>query len=86
MYKDKNNVVQTIIAISLSLCILILIVKSALAFKSFYYFEVDRLNIETSLNMTKGEIIKNYDYVIDYLSSRENNTFKLPTLPSSLFG
>lgn len=86
MYKEKNKSVQTIIAISLSLCILILIVKFALAFKSFYYFEVDRLNIEATANMTKNEIIKNYDYTIDYLLGKQNGKFELPTLPSSLFG
>jgi integral membrane protein (TIGR01906 family) len=86
MSKEKNNVVQTLIAISISLCILILMVKFALAFKSFYYFEVDRLNIEATSNMTKGEIIKNYDYTIDYLLGKEGAKFELPTLPSSLFG
>jgi integral membrane protein (TIGR01906 family) len=84
--KEKNKVVQALIAISLSLCILILIVKFALDFKSFYYFEVDRLNIEATSNIPKGEIIKNYDYTIDYLLGREGTKFELPTLPSSLFG
>lgn len=86
MSKEKNKVVQTLIAISLSLCILILIINFALAFKSFYYFEVDRLNIEATSNMTKGEIIKNYDYTINYLLGKEGTKFELPTLPSSLFG
>ena len=86
MFKEKNEVLQTLIAISISLCILILIVKFALAFKSFYYFEVDRLNIETTSNISKDEIIKNYDYTIDYLLGKEGTKFELPTLPSSLFG
>ncbi|GAA3650584.1 TIGR01906 family membrane protein [Asaccharospora irregularis] len=86
IHKEKNKVVQTIIAISLSLCILILMVKFALAFKPFYYFEVDRLNIEATSNISKDEIIKNYDYTIDYLLGREGTKFELPTLPSSLFG
>ncbi|WP_073127722.1 TIGR01906 family membrane protein [Asaccharospora irregularis] len=86
MSKEKNNVFQTLIAISISLCILILMVKFALAFKSFYYFEVDRLNIESMSNMTKNEIIKNYDYTIDYLLGKKGTEFELPSLPSSLFG
>jgi len=86
MSKEKNNVFQTLIAISISLCILLLIVKFALVFKPFYYFEVDRLNIEATSNISKNEIIKNYDYTIDYLLGKKSTKFELPTLPSSLFG
>ena len=62
-----NKLFQILLTVTLSLFIIFSAVKLTLMFKPLYYFDIDYLNIEKESNFGRDEIIKNYDYVIDYL-------------------
>ncbi len=76
------------ISLSLILCLFIIFsaVKLTLMFKPLYYFDIEYLNIAEQSNFSKDEIIKNYDYVINYLLSPKGQEFKLPSIPYSEHG
>lgn len=88
--KTKNNkkykLIQSLFALFLSLFIISLSVKLTLLFKPLYYFDIDYLNIEKLSGFTKEEIIKNYNYVINYLLIPKMQEFSLPSLPYSEVG
>lgn len=59
---------------------------TALNFREIYYTDVDRLDIPEISGYTKQEIIKNYDYLIDYNTSFDDEEFKLPSMKFSREG
>jgi len=75
-----NKLLQILLAVALSLFIIFSAVKLTLMFKPLYYLDIDYLNIEKESNFGRDEIIKNYDYVIDYLLSQKEEDFKLPSI------
>ncbi|PRR83874.1 TIGR01906 family membrane protein [Clostridium vincentii] len=81
-----NKLFQILLTITLSLFIIFSAVKLTLMFKPLYYFDIDYLNIEEDSKFGRDEIIKNYDYVIDYLLSPKEDEFKLPSIPYTEYG
>lgn len=86
MNTKLNKPFQILLSISFALTIVILASKFTLNFRSLYYYDIDYLNIEAMSNLSKDEIKKNYDYVIDYLNEDKDIKFQLPSLPSSKYG
>lgn len=84
--KKQYKVFQLLFSLSLCLFIIVTAVKLTLMFKPLYYFDIDYLNIEELSGFSKDEIIRNYDYVIDYLMSPKEYEFKLPSIPYSKYG
>ena len=81
-----NKLFQILITVTLSLFIIFSAVKLTLMFKPLYYFDIEYLNIEKESNFSRDEIIKNYDYVINYLLSSKEEEFKLPSIPYTEYG
>lgn len=77
-----------LILFSLSLCLFIIFatVKLTLMFRQLYYFDIQYLNIEEQSGFSKAEIVKNYDYVINYLLSPNHQEFMLPSIQYSKYG
>jgi integral membrane protein (TIGR01906 family) len=84
--KKQHGILQFLFSLSLTLFIIFVAVKLTLAFKPLYYFDVKYLNIEALSGFSKDEIIKNYDYVINFLLSPKVQEFNLPSIPYSKFG
>lgn len=72
-------------SIFISIGIIILCVNFTLRFKELYYFDIDYLDIESKSNLSKEEIILNYDYLIDYNLGYEED-FHMPTIKYSKEG
>ncbi len=71
-----SGILFTILFISLGLCV-------SIFFKSFYYMEIDRLNIVENSGYPKEEIKENYNALIEYCSPFNNKELKFPTFSSS---
>ncbi len=82
----KYKILQILFSLIFSLFIIFTSVKTTLMFKPLYYFDIEYLNIEEQSGFSRDEIIKNYDYVIDYLLSPKNQEFELPSIPYSEYG
>ncbi|WP_096635771.1 TIGR01906 family membrane protein [Clostridium cochlearium] len=83
---EKHKLLQLMFSIIFSLLIILAAVKFTLVFKPLYYFDIEYLNIEKVSGFTKDEIVKNYDYVINYLLNPKTQEFKLPSIPYSKYG
>lgn len=81
--KKFINVISSVI---FSILIISAIVKITVGFKQLYYFDIDFLNIPILSGLSKDEIKKNYDYMIDYNLNGERKEFELPTIKSSVNG
>jgi integral membrane protein (TIGR01906 family) len=55
-------------------------------FRPLYFMDIKLLNIEASSGLARGEIIKNYNALIDYSSPFFNGDLEFPTLPASESG
>lgn len=84
--KKQYKVLQILLSLSLSLFIIFTAVKLTLMFRPLYHFDIQYLNIEKQSGFNKDEIVKNYDYVINYLLSPKAQEFKLPSIPYSNHG
>jgi len=82
----KYRLIQILFALFFSLFIISLVVKLTLLFKPLYYFDIEYLNIEKISGFSKEEIIKNYNYVINYLLTPKIQEFNLPSIPYSTVG
>lgn len=78
--------IQLIFSLVLNLFIILSAVKFTLFFKPLYYFDIGYLNIAEQSNFSKDEIIKNYDYTINFLLDHKEEVFKLPSIPYSEVG
>lgn len=83
---QKYKILQILFSLTFSLFIIFASVKTTLMFKPLYYFDIEYLNIEEQSNFSRPEIVKNYDYVINYLLSPREQEFKLPSIPYSIYG
>ncbi len=77
-----NKAINFLYSIFISISIIILCVNFTLRFKELYYFDIDYLDIESISNLSKEEIILNYDYLIDYNLGYEKE-FHMPTIKYS---
>jgi len=88
MYRNILNGIFNFIFIT-ALCLLIIIssVKFTVHFKPLYYYDINKLNIESISNLSRSEIINNYNYLVNFISSPANNlNFKIPSFPASREG
>lgn len=76
---------EVLLSISIPLLIIILVVKLTLNVKAIYFYSIVDLDLPSSSNISVNEIKKNYNYIVNYVQS-SNNEFKLPTLPYSKEG
>lgn len=83
MTKTQKIMVNALLTIALSLIIIVLSVKITLIFKPLYYYDINHLNIESNSNLSRAEIVKNYDYLIKFTSSLKHTDFNLPSIISS---
>ena len=84
--KKEYKILQGIFSLSLCLFIIFAAVKLTLMFKQLYYFDIQYLNIEAQSGYSKTEIVKNYNYVINYLLTPGNQEFILPSIEYSKYG
>ena len=84
--KKEYKILQGIFSLSLCLFIIFAAVKLTLMFKQLYYFDIQYLNIEAQSGYSKTEILKNYNYVINYLLTPGNKEFILPSIEYSKYG
>lgn len=84
--KRNYKLFQILFSLAFSLFIIASSVKLTLMFKPLYYFDIQYLNIVEQSNFSKDEIVKNYNYVINYLLSLKEEDFKLPSIPYSKYG
>ena len=59
---------------------------TALNFRNIYYLDIKRLDIPAMSGYTEQEIIENYNYLIDYNTSFDDEEFKLPSMRFSREG
>lgn len=84
--RKQNKILQILFSLLLSLFLIFAAVKLTLMFKPLYYFDISYLNIPDQSNFSKDEIVKNYDYVINYLLNPKPQEFDLPSIPYSKYG
>lgn len=84
--QKEYKLLQILFSLTFSLFIIAASVKFTLMFKPLYYFDIENLNIVEQSNFSKAEIVKNYDYVIDYLLNPKAEEFNLPSIPYSKYG
>lgn len=61
-------------------------VKLTVMFKPLYYFSINHLKIVETSGFPLDNIKKDYNYLINYISSHSKSEFKIPNLPSSREG
>ena len=81
---------RKLLNVVVSICLALFVIGSSVIItmniKSIYYNDIDKLNIESMINLSREDIIENYDYLIDYNLSWNAEEFELPSLPSSQNG
>ena len=75
--------INIIFSVTFSILIISAIIKFTVGFKQLYYFDIDYLNIPVLSGLSKEEIKKNYDYMIDYNLDKDKKEFELPSIESS---
>ncbi len=81
--KNKEFVIDILLSIILTIIFIIVSVKLTLNFKILYYWDITNLSIIKNTDLNTKEIKENFNYLIYYLNSHKNITFRLPSLPSS---
>lgn len=74
---------KTILIISFTITFIILSIKFTVNLKQLYYFDIKYLNIPKESGFNINDIKLNYNYLIDFITSKKNINFNIPTLPSS---
>ena len=62
-----KKIINVIFSVIFSVLIISTIIKFTVGFKQLYYFDIEYLNIPVLSGLSKEDIKKNYDYMIDYL-------------------
>ena len=75
--------INVIFSIIFSVFIISTIVKFTVGFKQLYYFDIEYLSIPILSGLSKEDIKKNYDYMIDYNLDKDKKEFELPSIKSS---
>lgn len=79
----KKFVLNSLIAITGFILILIISTLIITSIKPIYTFSINKFNIDESTNLSTDEMKKNYSYVINYLLYSKNDKFNLPSLEYS---
>ena len=78
---------RKLLNVVISICLALFVIGSSVIItmniKNIYYNDIDKLNIESLIDLSREDIIENYDYLIDYNLSWNAGEFELPSLPSS---
>ncbi|HEY5588044.1 MAG TPA: TIGR01906 family membrane protein [Candidatus Paceibacterota bacterium] len=83
MKKYNSIFADFIISILIAFIVLSISIDFTLVFKPLYYFDISNLSIESSSNISRVDILKNYNYTINYVLENKKSEYNLPTLPSS---
>lgn len=83
MKKYNSIFADFIVSILITFIVLSISIDFTLVFKPLYYFDISNLSIESTSNLSKTDILKNYNYTINYVIENKNSEYNLPTLPSS---
>ena len=83
MKKHNSFLADFIISVLITFIVLSISIDFTLVFKPLYYFDITNLSIASSSNLSKVDILKNYNYTINYVIENKNSVYNLPTLPSS---
>lgn len=81
----RYTLLQLTLAFSMTLFVMVLIIKIALNTKVIYYYDIVKLDLSEASKLNVKEIKLNYNYVIAFLQNAEEN-FHLPTLAYSKEG
>lgn len=84
--KILDRLITIIVSYSIAFSIFALATTAVVYGKWLYYFEIDFLNIPDLADMTKGDIKRNYNVLITYLSPFYDGALHLPTLDMSTNG
>ncbi|WP_034870052.1 TIGR01906 family membrane protein [Clostridium lundense] len=68
---------------SFILFFIILSIKLTVSLKPLYYFDINYLNIPEDSGFNTNDIKLNYNYLINFITSKNNINFNIPTLSSS---
>ena len=83
MKKHNSFLADFIISDLITFIVLSISIDFTLVFKPLYYFDITNLSIASSSNLSKVDILKNYNYTINYVIENKSSVYNLPTLPSS---
>jgi len=83
MKKHNSFLADFIISVLITFIVLSISIDFTLVFKPLYYFDITNLSIASSSNLSKVDILKNYNYTINYVIENKSSVYNLPTLPSS---
>lgn len=86
MSKGFNKFVTIILSIALTLFLISIAVKATLAFRQLYSYDLVHLNIAKDYGMSKEEIMKNYNILIDYTQKKSIAKLQMPSFPMSKEG
>ena len=78
-----KKIINVIFSVIFSVLIISTIIKFTVGFKQLYYFDIEYLNIPVLSGLSKEDIKKNYDYMIDYNLDKDNKEFELPSIKFS---
>ena len=78
-----KKIINVIFSVIFSVLIISTIVKFTVGFKQLYYLDIDYLNIPDLSGLSKEDIKKNYDYMINYNLGKYDKEFELPSIKSS---
>ena len=67
-----KKIINVIFSVIFSVLIISTIIKFTVGFKQLYYFDIEYLNIPVLSGLSKEDIKKNYDYMIDYNLDKDN--------------
>lgn len=74
---------KILLVVNFALFFIILSVKLTVNNKHLYYFDINYLNIPKESGFNVTDIKTNYNYLINFITSKQNIEFNMPTLPSS---
>ena len=78
-----KKIINVIFSVIFSVLIISTIVKFTVGFKQLYYLDIDYLNIPDLSGLSKEDIKKNYDYMINYNLGKYDKELELPSIKSS---
>lgn len=86
MSNGFKKTITAVLSIALTLFILGAAVKTTLAFRQLYFYDLDHLHIAKDYGMSKTEIMKNYNILIDYTQKKDIAKLYMPSFPMSKEG
>lgn len=86
MSKGLTKFITIILSVCLTLFLISIAVKATLAFRQLYFYDIDHLNIAKDYGISKDEIMKNYNILIDYTQKKNIPKLYMPSFPMSVQG